>query len=81
MEMNLYQLFVADSEQAVAFEMLGEIIVYNIFVKIVAVDKKLGIVSEFKHDFLLLRLVIYYIPASAGYHNDMYFNTGTPKCV
>ena len=51
MEMNLYQLFVADGKQAVAFEMLGEIIVYNIFVKIVAVDKKLGIVSELKHDF------------------------------
>ena len=47
MEMDLDQILIAYCQQAVAFEMLGDIIKDLIFVQVLAFDQQLCIISEF----------------------------------
>ena len=50
MEMDFDQLIVADRQQAVSLEMLGDVLNHGFFRKLAAFDEHLCIKFEFQHE-------------------------------
>lgn len=78
MEMNLDQILVAHGQQAVALNVLGDVIINGVLGEILALDEQLGIKLEFKHGIILnLRRIF----GSHGHHVDNLCNTTLVLCT